>query len=83
MCLTPHTPHPTPPHCGIVDGLGFLAILVTARRQGRNKYPGIPSILESILRDATINFVLMFISHLLFLLFLVSAPVGDIRYAQW
>jgi hypothetical protein len=75
----PHTPH-----CGIVDGLGFLAILVTARKRGRNilGYPGVPNLLESILRDATISFVLVFISHLLLLLFLVSAPVGDLRYVQ-
>ena len=73
----PRTPHPL-----IVDGLGFLAILITARKQGRNEYPGMPNLLESILRDATISFVLVFISHLLLLLFLVSAPVGDIPYAQ-
>jgi hypothetical protein len=56
-----------------------LAILATARARGRNRLPGIPTLLESILRDATINFMLVFISHLLLLLFLLFAPVGDIR----
>jgi hypothetical protein len=74
MYLTPHS------HCDIVDGLVFLSIFGAARRRGRNLHPGIPSLLESILRDATINFVIVFVLHLVFLMFLTLAPVSDTRY---
>ena len=45
---------------------------------GRYRYPGIPSILDTILRDATVYFIILFASQLMFQLFLFLAPVGDI-----
>ena len=68
------------PHCDIVDLFAFLIILSTAKRQGRNRHPGISSILDAILREATLYFVFIFTSHFLFELFLFFAPVGDARY---
>jgi len=70
-----HTPH-SPCH-DIADILAFLIILVTARRQGVNRYPGVPSLLEVILRDSIRYFMVMFVGQFLFLLFLFFAPVGD------
>jgi choline-glycine betaine transporter len=66
------------PHCDTVDISAFLIILVTAKRQGRNRHPGISSILDTILREATLYFLLMFASQFLFVMFLFFAPVGDI-----
>jgi hypothetical protein len=76
---------PILPHLGIVDTLAFLAILITAKRRGRNRYPGIPSILDNIFRDATISFVIVFIYHLVQQFFLIFADsVGDVRYVwRW
>ena len=42
-----------------------------------NRYLGVPSILDTILRDATVYFMLMFAIQLSFQLFLFFAPVGD------
>ena len=72
----PHTPHS--PRCGIVDIFAFLIIVVTARRLRTNRHPDMPSVLDSILRDATIYFMVIFASQFLFLLFRFFAPVGDI-----
>lgn len=69
-----HTPHP--PRRTITDALAFSIIFVTARRPGLT-YPGIPSLLNTILRDATYYFILMFACQLCLLLFLFFAPVSD------
>ena len=66
------------PHCDTVDISAFLIILVTAKRQGRNRHPGISSILDTVLREATLYFLLMFASQFLFVMFLFFAPVSDI-----
>lgn len=41
------------------------------------RYPGMPSLLDTIARDATQYFVLIFFVQLLALLFMFLAPVGD------
>ena len=46
------------------------------------RYPGVPSILDKVLRDATINFILMFICQLLAEAFTLATAVGDIRYLR-
>ena len=69
--------HPLP-HCNIVDLFAFLIILITAKRHGRDRHPGISSILDAILREATLYFLFIFASHFLFELFLFFAPVGDV-----
>jgi hypothetical protein len=71
--------HFTPlPHCDIVDLFAFLIILITAKKRERNRHPGISSILDAILREATLYFVFIFVSHFLFELFLFFALVGDV-----
>ena len=45
---------------GIVDLLA-----VTVKRPGTSTYPGIPSILDVILRDPTLYFIFMFVGQLL------------------
>jgi hypothetical protein len=63
--------------CGIIDLLTFLIILVTAGGSRKGRLPGIPDILDAILRDATIYFLLIFASQLVLFFFLFLAPVGD------
>jgi hypothetical protein len=75
MVLMQFTPLP---HCDIVDLFAFLVVLITAKRQGRNRHPGISSILDTILQEATLYFVFIFVSHFLFELFLFFVPVGDV-----
>ena len=43
------------------------------------RYPGMPSLLDTIARDATQYFILIFFVQLLALLFMFIAPVGDAR----
>ena len=69
-----HVPHS--PRRGIIDLLAFSIILVTARRSRRNRYPGVPSILDTVVRDSTLYFILIFLIQLFFLLFIFFAPVG-------
>ena len=76
--VTSHIPHPL--CCGIIDLLAFLIILVTARKSRESRYPGMPSILDIIVRDSTQYFVLIFFSQLVAQLFVFFAPVGDTRY---
>jgi hypothetical protein len=59
-----------------------VIILVTAKRMGTVRYPGIPSILDIILQDATLYFVFMFACQTLFEMFLFFAPVGHIWYTR-
>lgn len=41
-----------------------------------NGYPGIPSILDALVKDATLYFMLIFSVHFVSLLFLFVTPVG-------
>ena len=68
----------TPLLCGAVDFLVFLIILITARRPGTSRLPGIPTILDAILQDATVYFLLIVASQLVLCLFLFFAPVSDL-----
>ena len=71
----PYIPHF--PHRGTIDLLAFLIILVTARRSKRVRLPGIPSILDAVVRDSTLYFMLIFFVQLLAQLFVLFASVGD------
>ena len=71
-----HLTSDTPPPCGVVDAVAFLIIVFIARKSRRG-YPNLPSILDTILQDATQQFVLIFSAHFLSLLLLFIAPVGD------
>ena len=76
--VTSHIPHPL--CCGITDLLAFLIILVTARKSRGSRYPGMPNILDTIVRDSTRYFLLIFFSQLVAQFFVFFAPVGDKRY---
>jgi len=49
-------------------------ILITARGQRSHRYPGIPSILDTVVRDATKYFMLITSLHFLSVLFVFFAP---------
>lgn len=69
---------PDLPRHGTVDVAAFSIIVFTAIRPRIRRYPTIPSILDTILRDATEYFVLIFSAQFLSLLFLFVAPVRNI-----
>ena len=73
MSFTSHAPL----CCGIADLFTFLIILVTARGPRTSRFPGIPTILDVILRDTTIYFLVMAAAQLLLLFSTIFAPVGD------
>jgi len=60
----------------IIDVLTFLIIFYTAKRSGVYRHPGIPCLLDTILRDATLHFMLVFYAQVLSQFFLLLAPVG-------
>ena len=68
--------------CGTIDLFIFVIILVTARGPRTNRFPGIPSILDAILRDVTLHFLLIFAFQMVFFMFLFFAPVGDPHYIR-
>ena len=61
----------------IIDVIAFSIILATARRPGMRRYPGVPSLLDTIMRDATQYFMLIFFVQLVAELLLFVAPVCD------
>ena len=63
--------------CGIADLFVFLIILFTTRGPRTSRFPGIPSILDAILRDATVYFLLIVASQLVLFFFVFLAPVCD------
>ena len=66
----------TPLLCDAIDVSAFLMIFFAAR--GRMAaFPGIPNILGTVLRDATIYFLLIFVLQFVLLMFLLFAPVSD------
>jgi len=64
------------PHVLHLDVLAFSIILFTAKRSGVNRHPSVPSLLDTILRDATGYFLLMFFSQVLSQVFLLVNMVG-------
>jgi len=62
---------------GMTDILMFLIILVTARGPGMSRFPGVPNIMDAILQDTTIYFLLMVAAQFLLFFFTLFAPVGD------
>jgi len=47
-----------------------------------SRFPGIPSILETVLRDATVYYTFVFVCQLLVEFFLLFAPVSDMQYVR-
>ena len=75
------TTHPlTSNHFCVKDALALLFIVYTANRyRGLTRGGGVPSLLNKILQDATMYFLVLSTGHLLFLFFGVFAPVRDHR----
>lgn len=75
-CLLPFDVHiPAINPFPIKDSLTFLIILYSAKRQGRARAQGMPSLLGKLLRDATAYFLAIFTGHLLIISFEILAPV--------
>jgi len=74
--LTHFTPHCT--HNDITDLLAFSIIFTISRRPGTRRHPGVSKILDTIVQDATVYFIFMFVCQLLLEFFLIFAPVSDI-----
>ena len=68
----PHTR--SPPRA---DVLAFSIIVFTAREPRMSRHPKIPSILDTILRDSTEYFILVFSAQFSSLIFLFAVPVRD------
>jgi len=47
-----------------------------------HRYPGIPHILDVVLRDATLYFMLSTVFQVLLVFFEIFAPVGDTRHTR-
>jgi len=60
------------------DALAFLIIFMAAKKP---RYPGIPSILDVILRDATASFALLFSFEIIANFFIIFAPKSPIPSA--
>ena len=73
-----HVPHF--PRRNVADILAFLMVLHRVKRSRTNRYPGVPNILDAILRDATVHFIVIFVSQLVFQLFVFVAPVSEASY---
>lgn len=63
---------------GTADIFVFVTILITVRRRRTHGYPGIPSILDTVVRDATGYFLLISSTHFVSVLFVFVAPVGGV-----
>jgi len=61
----------------VKDISAFLIIVYSGRHRGLSCFSGVPSILDKIVRDSTIYFLVLFTSHSLTVLFLFVAPVSD------
>ena len=75
----PHVPRSL--RRGTTDLLAFLIILFTARRSRMNRYPGVPSLLDTILRHSTGYFLSMFCFQFLYQLLFITNRVRGTRYA--
>ena len=63
----------------VKDALALLIIVYSAKHHdgGHARVGGMPRLLDKILQDATIYFLVLSTGHLLFLFFKVFAPVSD------
>ena len=62
----------------IEDCVAFLAIAFSARKRGLVHAAGVPSLLSNIVEGATIYFLVVFASQLLFIFLEFLAPVSDL-----
>ena len=62
----------------IEDCAAFLVIVFSARKRGHMHAAGVPSLLECIVKDATIYFLVVFGGQLLVIFFDLLAPVSGL-----
>ena len=74
---TAHTP--TPNFFLVKDSLALLTIVYSAKHHdgGRTRVDSVPRLLDKILQDATIYFLVLSTGQLLLLFFEIFAPVSD------
>ena len=65
-----------------IDVVAFLIILFSTRRPRMSRYPGMPSVLDTIVRDATYYFLLIFSLHILSFLFFFATPVSTTQASR-
>jgi len=61
----------------VKDAVAFSIIVYSMKWRGLTRAQGVPSLLDKIVRDATMYFVVIFTSHLLLVFFEFFAPVSD------
>jgi hypothetical protein len=61
----------------VKDTSAFLIVIYSARHRSFMRAHGVQSLLDTIVGDATVYFLLIFTGHLLVLLFEFLAPVSD------
>lgn len=61
----------------VQDTFAFGVIVYSVRRRGLPRAEGGSTLLDKIVRDATMYFVVIFTSHLLLIIFELFAPVSD------
>ena len=61
----------------VTDTAAFLIIVYSAKHRGLMRAHGVPSLLDRIVEDATVYFLIMFTGQLLVLFFEFLAPVSD------
>ena len=66
-----------PLYWGMTDILMFLIILATAKGPSTSRFPGVPTILDAILRDTTLYFLVMVAVQFLLFFSSLFAPVSD------
>ena len=59
------------------DGSAFLIIVYSARYRGSMRVHGMRGLIDTIVEDATVYFLLIFTGHILVILFEYAAPVSD------
>jgi len=62
----------------VKDTSAFLIVVYSAKNRRLSRAIGVPSLLDKILQDATIYFLVIFTSHLLLIFFEFLAPVSDL-----
>lgn len=62
----------------VEDTSAFLIIVYSAKHRSRMRANGVPNILDRIVEDATVHFLVIFTAHLLLILFQIFAPVSNL-----
>jgi len=61
----------------VKDVSAFLIVVYSARHRSRMRARGVQSLLDTIVEDATVYFLLIFTGHILVILLEFFAPVSD------